>query len=85
MSHVGNPLLGDPVYGRRAAVLPKRLSSLPEVCNFKRQALHATELAFNHPGTGELLSCEVGAPEDMQNLISALRYAHQTLSSKNDG
>ncbi len=85
MSHVGHPLLGDPVYGRRAAVLPKRLSNLPEVCNFKRQALHATELAFYHPDTGELLSCEVGAPEDMQNLISALRYAHQTLSSKNDG
>jgi len=83
MSYTGHPLLGDPVYGRRAAVLPKRLSELAEVRDFKRQALHATELAFTHPSSGELVTCQIDPPKDMQDLISALRYAHQRNASSN--
>jgi len=81
MSHIGHPLLGDPSYGRRVAVLPRRLSDVHEVREFNRQALHATELAFAHPASQSLITCEVEPPTDMQHLIDALRFAHQKLSS----
>src|SRR3954469_24785616 len=68
MTALGHPLLGDPVYGRSRPAhreLLKRLS-------FARQALHAAELGFVHPATGETLSFKSAVPSDMQELLSAL-------------
>lgn len=67
-------LVGDPVYGGRLA-LPKGASEelIQELRRFKRQALHATRLAFDHPATGKTLALEAAAPEDFQNLIEVLR------------
>ncbi len=66
MAHIGNPLIGDPLYGRgfitRVAALPE---SLREAINaLDRQALHATMLAFEHPKTNETLSFETDPPAD---------------------
>jgi 23S rRNA pseudouridine1911/1915/1917 synthase len=68
MTSLGHPLLGDPVYGRTKSVHRELLKRL----NFERQALHATELGFNHPVTGEALSFKSAVPSDMQELLSAL-------------
>jgi 23S rRNA pseudouridine1911/1915/1917 synthase len=38
-----------------------------------RQALHARALGFAHPVTGEELLFESEPPEDLQNLLAALR------------
>jgi 23S rRNA pseudouridine1911/1915/1917 synthase len=68
MTSLGHPLIGDPVYGRTRTAhreLLKRLS-------FERQALHAAELGFRHPVTGEALSFKSAVPSDMQELLSAL-------------
>jgi 23S rRNA pseudouridine1911/1915/1917 synthase len=68
MTSLGHPLLGDPAYGRTRSghrELLKRLS-------FERQALHAAELGFIHPVTGETLSFKSAVPSDMQELLSAL-------------
>lgn len=67
-------LVGDPVYGGRLA-LPKGASEelIQTLRRFKRQALHATRLAFDHPATGKSLALEAAAPEDFQNLIEVLR------------
>lgn len=67
-------LVGDPVYGGRLA-LPKGASEelIQELRRFKRQALHATRLAFDHPATGKTLALEAAAPEDFQTLIEVLR------------
>ena len=40
---------------------------------FERQALHAAVLGFVHPITGEDLHFEAPLPEDMTDLIAALR------------
>lgn len=64
MAHLGNPVMGDPVYARRR---PK-----PPLEGFKRQALHAFRLGFRHPVTGEKLLFESALPADMVGLISAL-------------
>jgi 23S rRNA pseudouridine1911/1915/1917 synthase len=74
LSHIGHPLVGDPLYGG-GLKLPKRAT--PELIaalrSFRRQALHAERLAFEHPVTGESLSFEAPRPADMDALIAALR------------
>ena len=74
LASIGHPLLGDPTYGRAT---PARLNALPPrvravVAGFKRQALHAWLLGFEHPVTGEALRWESPLPPDMQALISSL-------------
>jgi 23S rRNA pseudouridine1911/1915/1917 synthase len=73
MAHIGHALLGDPLYGGRLR-LPKGAS--PEFANFlggfRRQALHARELTFEHPKTHEIMSFSATVPEDMQTLLSLL-------------
>lgn len=69
LASIGHPLLGDPVYGRSPARLRPLLASL----GFQRQALHAAELGFNHPVTGELLRFVNELPADMQHLLVELR------------
>lgn len=73
-AHRRHSLVGDPVYGGRLA-LPKGASEelIQELRRFKRQALHATRLAFDHPATGKELVLEASPPEDFQNLIEVLR------------
>ena len=67
-------LVGDPVYGGRLA-LPKGASEpvIEMLRGFKRQALHATRLAFAHPGSGETVELEVPPPADFQTLLKVLR------------
>jgi 23S rRNA pseudouridine1911/1915/1917 synthase len=50
LKHIGLPLLGDEVYGKRAG--------------FPRQMLHAWRLAFDHPRTGERLNFVSPIPAD---------------------
>jgi 23S rRNA pseudouridine1911/1915/1917 synthase len=66
LTSIGHPLVGDPVYRRNAA--------LPAPCRaFKRQALHATTLAFTHPASGRVLQFDSPAPPDLAGLLDALR------------
>ncbi len=73
MAYLHHPLVGDPVYGGRLS-LPKGISpGLEQVLrNFKRQALHAWRLSFQHPLSGEAMSFAAELPTDMQQLIEVL-------------
>lgn len=65
---MGWPLVGDPLYGN-----PARSKGWPEaVRNFPRQALHATQLTFLHPKTGESLTFSSPLPEDLQHLVELI-------------
>ena len=68
MTSIGNPLLGDPVYGRTRSTHKELLKRL----DFHRQALHAAELGFVHPVSKENLSFKSALPSDMQELFRAL-------------
>ncbi|RYY80053.1 MAG: 23S rRNA pseudouridine(1911/1915/1917) synthase RluD [Moraxellaceae bacterium] len=74
LSHVGFPLVGDPVYGTRRR-LPQGASQnlVKTLQNFKRQALHARKLGLVHPGTGKNMQFEAPWPEDFSQLVKALR------------
>lgn len=67
---IGHPLLGDPAYGRT----PKSLRPVLERLGFARQALHAAELGFVHPITGENIGFSSDTPPDMAELIDQLRH-----------
>ncbi len=75
MAHVGLPLLGDPVYGRRP-VYPRGASDALRAMldRFARQALHARRLRLRHPATGEPRSWEAARPADWEPLLEALRH-----------
>jgi 23S rRNA pseudouridine1911/1915/1917 synthase len=74
LSHVGYPLVGDPVYGRRLA-LPR--GATPELAaalhGFRRQALHAAKIGFEHPRTGRMVEVESKLPADMRALLACLK------------
>lgn len=68
LASIGHALLGDPVYGRT----PSRLRPLLQRLEFHRQALHAAELGFIHPVSGEPLRFTSPTPVDMRELIVEL-------------
>ncbi|MGH6619419.1 MAG: RluA family pseudouridine synthase [Alphaproteobacteria bacterium] len=78
MAHIGHPIIGDPVYGRRATALSKTLApgtapgTAQAIHAFSRQALHARLIGFDHPRTGSRLKFESEPPNDMRDLIRAL-------------
>lgn len=75
LSHVGHPLIGDPVYGRGAGARLSKLSARGRDAarRFPRQALHAATLGFEHPVTGVPLSFSAPTPDDLAGLITALQ------------
>ncbi len=78
MAHIGAPLLGDQTYGRyrglKAHGSGPAYDNASSICkDFKRQALHAAILGFEHPVTGEALRFETQPPQDMLELLDALR------------
>ncbi|HEX4734553.1 MAG TPA: RluA family pseudouridine synthase [Thermoleophilaceae bacterium] len=56
LAAIGYPVCGDPVYG--GGNCGKRLG-------LTRQFLHAANLLFRHPNTGELVHCESKLPADL--------------------
>ena len=74
LSHIGHPLLGDPVYLRRIPAVSKILETglRDTLLAFPRQALHAASLGFSHPITRKELSFQSDPPEDFQNLLRVL-------------
>ena len=74
MAHVRHPLVGDPLYGGRLGIPAGAGEDLAGALRgFRRQALHACRLAFEHPATGEEMKFESALPEDFRNLLSVLR------------
>jgi len=74
MAHVGHPLVADPLYApgyaTKANRLPEPLRKI--VQGLGRQALHAAELGFEHPVTGEEMFFEAALPADLADLEEAL-------------
>lgn len=62
LSYIGHPVVADPLYGPRKAHL-----------DLEPQALHARELGFTHPRTGEWMEFTVEPPADMMAAIERLR------------
>lgn len=61
MNYIGYPIVNDPVYGRR-----KRFDE-------SGQCLHAAELGFIHPKTGEYMEFSCPLPECFTNILSIVK------------
>ncbi len=70
MSHIKFPIIGDRVYGRKMNA--GKNSVLQLLSNFPRQALHAAELSFVHPGKQSEVSFSAPLPADFQELVDIL-------------
>jgi 23S rRNA pseudouridine1911/1915/1917 synthase len=74
LAHLGHPLLGDPLYGAgfrtKAALLA--VPGREALAALARQALHAAELGFRHPVSGETLLFHSELPSDLALLQEAL-------------
>jgi 23S rRNA pseudouridine1911/1915/1917 synthase len=62
MSHLGHPLVGDPVYGYKK-----------QKFNLEGQLLHAKKLGFIHPSSGKYMEFESEVPDYFTKVINVLR------------
>jgi 23S rRNA pseudouridine1911/1915/1917 synthase len=73
LAHIGYPIVGDPLYGGRrrlpAGASPTVIHALAQ---FRRQALHAARLSFEHPSTRRELCFEAPIPADFRELLATL-------------
>ncbi len=74
MAHITHPLVGDQVYGGRPRP-PKGASEefISTLRKFDRRALHATMLRLYHPVSGIEMEWHAPIPQDMVDLIDAMR------------
>ncbi len=73
LASIGHPVVGDTVYGApaRLMVIPSRLATYPEPesLTLERNFLHAAELEFAHPRTGESVHLKSPLPEELETLL----------------
>src|SRR5437763_2935537 len=62
---IGHPIVGDPVYGS---------GSINRGLTIKRQFLHAYQLKFTHPTTGNVVNLEAPLPEDLKALLDQKNF-----------
>jgi 23S rRNA pseudouridine1911/1915/1917 synthase len=73
MSEMGHPILGDDLYGSASRLNSiKNLAVRKLVGGMNRIALHAAELGFTHPRSGEKMSFEAPWPEDLAEILRLL-------------
>ena len=77
LAYLNRPVFGDPVYGGReerlngiAPLFRRTATRLLEQTD--RQMLHATQLRFAHPVTGEVMVLNANPPGDMHAILDAL-------------
>ena len=67
LSEAGHPVCGDKVYHRKP-----NGEEVPDESGAPRLALHATELGFEHPASGEHLHWAMPLPADLGKLLARL-------------
>jgi 23S rRNA pseudouridine955/2504/2580 synthase len=65
LAHSGHAIVGDAKYGDFAAN-----KSFARATGFARMFLHARELAFDHPASGERVALNAQLPPDFQRLLA---------------
>ncbi len=58
--HIGHPIIGDSMYGRRSTIIG-------------RQALHASSLCFRHPSNDQIITVNAPFPADMERAIHEVK------------
>ena len=61
---MGHPVVGDTMYGA-----PAQARGKSAVVVLKRNFLHAAELEFRHPRTGEMVALKSELPEELREFL----------------
>lgn len=64
---MGNPVVGDTLYGA-----PKQSRGPSSAITLPRNFLHAAELAFRHPRTGETIALKSGLPPELEKFLQTV-------------
>lgn len=73
MAYINHPVFGDQLYGGRMRFPAHADDGLKTLLQqFKRQALHACSISFDHPRTQEKLTFTAPLPDDFTMLLHAL-------------
>jgi 23S rRNA pseudouridine1911/1915/1917 synthase len=76
LAHIGHPVIGDPTYGvgwERGLGGPTRRWVDELTRRVPRQFLHAAELHFEHPESGEVVHFSAPLPEDLAGVAAWAR------------
>jgi 23S rRNA pseudouridine1911/1915/1917 synthase len=73
LSEIGHALCGEKVYTHALGQPPR-----PDTSGAPRQALHAADLAFVHPITGQALHFRMPLPQDLKKWLLELRRGIRT-------
>jgi 23S rRNA pseudouridine1911/1915/1917 synthase len=74
LDHIGHPLVGDKLYPDErvfADFQDHGFAAIADRVELPRQALHAAELIFAHPASGEEVRVESPLPADLRALVEA--------------
>lgn len=87
MKSIGHPLFNDSTYGGDRIVKGTIYSKYKQFVenNFKtlpRHALHAKELGFTHPTTGEWIQFDSNLPADFQQVIDKWRVYTEAITKR---
>jgi len=77
MSHLGNPIVADRLYGggnelRLSATTQLEAGQADRIL-IHRQALHAFQLTFTHPDSGQTMQFEAPLAADIQDVVDVLQ------------
>jgi 23S rRNA pseudouridine1911/1915/1917 synthase len=69
LGSLGHPVVGDALYGAPRQIVAKNLPAI----SLSRNFLHAAEIQFAHPRTGEALSFSAPIPEQLDKFLNSLK------------
>jgi 23S rRNA pseudouridine1911/1915/1917 synthase len=69
LGSLGHPVVGDALYGAPRQIVAKNLPAI----SLSRNFLHAAEIQFAHPRTGEALSFSAPIPEQLDQFLNSLK------------
>jgi 23S rRNA pseudouridine1911/1915/1917 synthase len=67
LAALGHPVVGDTIYGA-----PRQTRGKLAAISLKRNFLHAAELEFRHPQSGQLISVKSDLPEELQEFLNKI-------------
>jgi 23S rRNA pseudouridine1911/1915/1917 synthase len=73
---MGHPVVGDTAYGA-----PRQARGKNAVIGLGRNFLHAAELEFRHPRTGEMMALKSELPAELREFLSTVEEKESFLSS----
>lgn len=75
LSYIKHPIVADDMYGGKLVYQWQLADAEPAVQEpiLNRVALHAFSIEFKHPTTEKMVEFQAPLPQDMQNLLDALR------------